>query len=195
MEGSHLETVVDLDNQEVVDLGVQKVVDLAAHVADLAMVTASRMVLMTMGTKMKEIGEVLVVEVEVALRTLVTEIGGLGALAGVDEAEEAEGALVEGMTAKGALENQKKMAVEVAEALVVVVVVLGEDEAEEAEGALVEEMIGKVALKNQKKMVAEALAVVVVLGEDGAEEVEVGLVEEAGTQKEEKEKVSALHTF
>ena len=192
MEGSHLETVVDSDNQEVVDLGVQKVVDLAAHVADLAMVTASRMVLMTMGTKMKEIGEVLVVEVEEALRTLVIEIGGLGALAGVDEAEEAEGALVEEMTAKGALENQKKMAVEVAEALVVV---LGEDGAEEAEVALVEEMIAKVALKNQKKMVAEALVVVVVLGEDGAGEVEVGLVEEAGTQKEEKEKVSALHTF
>ena len=192
MEGSHLETVVDLDNQEVVDLGVQKVVDLAARMADLAMVTVSRMVLMTMGTKMKEIGEVLVVEVEVALRTLVTEIVGLGALAGVDEAEEAEGALVEGMTAKVALENQKKMAVEVAEALVVV---LGEDEAEEAEGALVEEMIAKVALKNQKKMVAEALAVVVVLGKDGAEEVEVRLVEETGTQREEKEKVSALHTF
>ena len=138
MEGSHLETVVDSDNQEVVDLGVQKVVDLAARVADLAMVTVSRMVLMTMGTKMKEIGEVSVVEVEEALRTLVIEIGGLGALAGVDEAEEAEGALVEEMTAKVALENQKKMAVEVAEALVVVVV-LGEDGAGEVEVGLVEE--------------------------------------------------------
>ena len=180
VEDSHLEeAVVDLGNQEVVDLGVQvvvdlgirKVVDLAAHVVDLAMETVNKMVLMTTRTKMEEIGEVLDVEGEEALKTLAIEMGVLGALVG--RAEGAGVALVEVMTVKVALENQRKM---VAEALVVVVV-LGVGGAEEAEVGLVEVMTGKVALENQRKMATEALVVVVVLDVGGAEGAGVGLVE------------------
>ena len=179
VEDSHLEeAVVDLGNQEVVDLGVQvvvdlgirKVVDLAAHVVDLAMETVNKMVLMTARTKMEEIGEALDVEGEEALKTLVIEMGVLGAMVG--EAEGAGVALVEVTTVKVALENQRKM---VADALVVVVLDVGG--AEEAGVGLVEVMTGKVALENQRKMATEALVVVVVLDVGGAEGAGVGLVE------------------
>ena len=146
-----------------VDLGVQKV-------ADLVIETVNKMVLMMpeMVTKM-EIGEVLVVEgdkAQEALRTLVIEMGGLGAL--VDVVGAGVG-LVEVVTERTALENQAKI---VKEALVVVLDVGG---GEEAGVGLVEVLTGRVASENQVKMVKEALVVVLDVG--GGEEAGVGLVE------------------
>lgn len=92
------QVVVDLGVLVVVGLGVQKVVDLAAHVVDLVVQTMSKMVLMTTKTKMEKIGEVLAVEGEGALRTLVIEMEALGALVGVGGAEGAGVGLVEAMT-------------------------------------------------------------------------------------------------
>lgn len=120
---SEVQEVADLEVHVVVDLGVQKVVDLAVE-------TVSKMALVMTET---EIGEALVVggdKAQEAIRTLVIEMGGLGALVDVVVAEVG---LVEVMTGKVALENQGKM--------VMAVLVVGLDVvvAEGAEGVGLEE--------------------------------------------------------